>query len=468
MSEEPNQAEQPSEISEKELPSNLLGLVKKAKTAFDVQNHKYVVALMQGILKEAPGFLDGRRLLRQSEIALSGPRKKSLLGGGGLGGLKLQGLAKKDPVAALVAIEKELEKEPYSPSLNEILYEVGMKLNMVGTATFALETVRRGAPENKKLLIKLAHFYMAQDLPQEAADVYTDILKVDPNDSDAVKGEKDATARASMQKQRTSTGEYVLGKKDDKEVAELEESNRSALTKDQLELRRDGLVERYEADPNDAAVVKLLAGLYEQLEEWASAYQFFDWAHQLSSGDIALKNKANAMKDRAATAEVKALQDALEADPDNAEVRAQLEEMEESRIALQVQERRLRVEQNPTDPTFRYELGQVLYEAKEFSEAIPHLQQATRNPHIRTKVLLLLGRTFDAKGMNDLAVKQLEDANAELLAMDGTKKEILYELGLIHSKLGNSEKAMESFKQIYENDYGYRDVAKRVEDSYSS
>ena len=50
--------------------------------------------------------------------------------------------------------------------------------------------------------------------------------------------------------------------------------------------------------------------------------------------------------------------------------------------------------------------------------------------------------------------------------MDATKKEVLYELGLIYAKTGDKEKALECFKQIYENDYGYRDVAQRVEQSY--
>ena len=52
--------------------------------------------------------------------------------------------------------------------------------------------------------------------------------------------------------------------------------------------------------------------------------------------------------------------------------------------------------------------------------------------------------------------------------MDKTKKEILYELGLIHDKVENGEEALGCFKQIYEVDYGYRDVAKGVESSYSS
>jgi len=124
------------------------------------------------------------------------------------------------------------------------------------------------------------------------------------------------------------------------------------------------------------------------------------------------------------------------------------------------------VDRNPTDPQFRYELGLALYNVGNHSDAIPHLQQATRNPHIRTRVLLLLGRTFRAKNMPDLAIKQLTDALADLTAMDGTKKEILYEKGLIHAEMEDRAAALESFKQIYEVDYGYLDVAKRVEESY--
>jgi len=132
-----------------------------------------------------------------------------------------------------------------------------------------------------------------------------------------------------------------------------------------------------------------------------------------------------------------------------------------------VKEAQRRVDQNPTDPHLRFELGSALYHAGDHSAAIPHLQQATRNPHIRTKVLLLLGRTFRAKGMFDLSIKQLSDALADLVAMDGTKKEVLYEKGLIHLEMTDKVAALDCFKQIYEVDYGYRDVAQRVESSYA-
>ncbi|MDG2123678.1 MAG: hypothetical protein P8J87_08280, partial [Verrucomicrobiales bacterium] len=71
------------------------------------------------------------------------------------------------------------------------------------------------------------------------------------------------------------------------------------------------------------------------------------------------------------------------------------------------------------------------------------------------------------KGMNDLAITQLDLAASELNVMDHTKKDLLYTLGLIHERTGNQEKYLEALKQIYEADYGYRDVAQRVEASYS-
>ena len=132
-----------------------------------------------------------------------------------------------------------------------------------------------------------------------------------------------------------------------------------------------------------------------------------------------------------------------------------------------VSEAQARVDSNPTDPSLRYDLGQALFDREDYSDAIPHLQQASRNPHIRTRSLLLLAQTFKNKSMYDLGVKQLEDALEELHQMDDVKKQVLYEKGLIHSEMGNKEKSLDSFKQIYEVDYGYKDVAKRVEESYS-
>lgn len=464
------------EISADELADDLKAHWLKAKSSVERSNHTYAVKFLQAILKEAPGFLDGRRLLRSCEAAMAGAteKKKGLFGssgasGGGLSGIKLQGLAKKDPLEALVLVEKELEKDPYNTTFNEILHDSAYRLNLLDTAAFALETVRKGNPDNTKLLHKLADFYMARNMNLAAADVYKEIIKRDPTDGPAIKGEKDASAKATMQKGRweDQTQDISGLQKDSEETRKLGEENRDGMTKDQLEDRAASLVVAYEADPHNLEIVKKLADIYERLEDWPSSSQFYDWAFQLSNGDVALKHKATFMRGKSDDYQIKQLESALEADPDNQELKQQLDDTRKDLMAERLIECRKRVESNPTDPNHRYELGDALYKSGKFSEAIPHLQQATRNPHIRTRVLLLLGRTFNAKGMTDLAIKQLSDANSELVAMDNTKKQILYELGLIYASADKKQDALECFKQIYEVDYGYRDVAARVEGSYT-
>jgi len=462
-----------AEITEKDLPANAKPLWLKALTAVQRKNLDYAISLLQAVLKDNPGFLEGRKILRKCEIQLHGAdvKKKGLFGmsGGGMGVMKLASQAKKDPAAALPLIEKELEKDPISDQANDLLFDTALKLELPKTAAFALETIRTHSPENTKLLHKLAEYYLSREMASKASEVYNDIIKQAPTDSAAIKGAKDASARASMQKQRwdenTSMRDLM---RDAAENDEMEKAARTGLTREQLEVRRNKVIEKYNADPNNLGAAKELARIYEQLEDWANSHTFYQWAHSLSKGDVALETKSAAMRDRALEAELKELEKGVAADPDNAELKAQLGERRKTRLADQVAEAKKRIDQNPTDPQLRFELGNALYNSGDYTGAIPHLQQATRNPHIRTKVLLLLGRTFRAKNMYDLAIKQLSDALADLHAMDGTKKEVLYEKGLIHHEMGDKGAALDSFKQIYEVDYGYRDVAKRVESSYSN
>jgi hypothetical protein len=47
--------------------------------------------------------------------------------------------------------------------------------------------------------------------------------------------------------------------------------------------------------------------------------------------------------------------------------------------------------------------------------------------------------------------------------VDGLKKEIIYNLALAFEKAGETAKAYEQFKRIYEVDIRFRDVAARIE-----
>ena len=123
-------------------------------------------------------------------------------------------------------------------------------------------------------------------------------------------------------------------------------------------------------------------------------------------------------------------------------------------------------QRNPTDLQLRFELGEHFVNAQRFREAVPELQRARQNPNARLKAMNLLGICYRELGMLDLAMKQFEDAAKEILTMDAMKKEIVYNLGIVYEKMGAREKSLDCMKQIYEADYGFKDVAERVESSY--
>ena len=150
-----------------------------------------------------------------------------------------------------------------------------------------------------------------------------------------------------------------------------------------------------------------------------------------------------------------------------AERSAALEEAKKQRTAILIDKARQRLDRNPTDLQLRYELGEQLTNAGKYRDALPELQRACQNPSARLKAMNLLGKCYRELGMLDLAAKQLEDAARESLVMDAVKKEIVYDLGLVYEQMGDFENYIGAMKRIYETDYSYRDVALRVESSYS-
>ena len=444
-------------------------------SAVQVNNHEYAISILQSIVGNNPGLLEGREVLRKCQAIKNSGKEAGgtklfgmTIGGGSKpASPKAKAAAKKDPLSALPVIEAELNDDPFNPELNDLLHTCAASLAMLGTAEFALETLHQNNPKQTKYLHKLANFYIANNKFGKAAKVYQTIAKEDPTDAVAIKGEKDCMAKASMIESTQSVGgQATLKTRDDSLRLQLEKQSKTGLTKDQLAERRDELLNAYAANQHDLQTARGLGEIYEQLDDYSNAYTFYHWAFQLSENDATLISKADAMKNKANQQNIKAIEEALAADPENAELQAQLAEYKQVAIGERITECEARVQENPTDGTLRYELGKAYFDAGRPEDAIPHLQQAKSNPAIETKVLLLLGQTFDAKGMTDMAVNQLNQANERLLSMDGVKKEVLYQLAMLHDKAGDKDQYLASLKQIYEVDYGYRDVAQRVEAAY--
>ncbi len=451
-------------MNEKQLAPDQANLWLKAQQALSSKNYKYAISILKTVVKKNPGFLDARKVLRACEVKNNPEASKR---SSFFGGIRLTS-TRKNPEAALSNVEDELEKEPYSISANEMLFAAATDLNLPDVAAFALETICEGYPDNKKHLHLLANHYIKNNQFAQAAAAYTRVLSIDRSDPIAMRGEKDCAARASMQQGNwEGKGDFRTKMKNSGETSSLETADKVGLTRADMEARLAQLSEQYATDTTNIAVVRDIASIYEQMEDYGNSYSFYAYAYELGgSADISIKDKANAVHEKALQAELDYYQQVVAADPSNVAAQEALAAKQQEIARSIVAGARERCEANPTDAQLQYKLGEALFNSGDFTEAIPALQRARNNPNLRTKAMLMLGKCYASKGMIDMAISQLEDANKELLAMDDVKKEILYMIGSLYAKAGNKEKSLENLKLIYEVDYGYRDVASLVESTY--
>jgi len=460
--------------TEKELNEAQRSLWLKAMAAIELRNFGYAISLLQGILKQEPQFLTGRQLLRRAEVAKQKAGKKSFfnISTAPIAVMKAQREIKKAPQRAVEMIEKVLEGEPYNRQANLALKEAAVAAGWPEIGVFALQTLLEENPRDVKLLHELGLLYHQTGQSDEAVEIYNRITEIDPLDAAALRLGKDASARASMATGGWTQAESYRELIKDKDVAiSLEQQSRMQLTGEALDQQITELQARQKTEPQNVDLARRLGTLCEQKDDIESAIKWYQRAIELTgSSDPGLIRKLSRLKMRGEERDIAAHEEFLaghtKKDAAHAKRSEELQTAKKKRAGILIEEVKKRLERNPTDLQLRFELGEHCVNAQRFREAVPELQRARQNPNARLKAMNLLGVCYCELGMLDLAMKQFEDAAREIVTMDPMKKEIVYNLGIVYEKMGEREKSLNCMKQIYEADYGYRDVAERVESSY--
>ena len=461
--------------SEKELSDDQRAHWLKAVAAIELRNFGYAISLLQGILKQEPQFLTGRQLLRRTEVTRFKAAKKKFfnVSTASVSAMKAQREIKKDPKRAIELIEKILEHEPYNKQANLALKEAAAAAGWLETAVFALQTFLEENPRDTKVMHELARLYHDLSDSEREVEIYNQISAIDPADAAAMRLGKDASARGSMKSGGWGSADSYRDLIKDKEAAvSLEQQSRMQLSGESLSQQIAESYAMHEAEPQNVDVARRLASLSEQKDDLEAAIVWYRYASDLTHGsDPGLVRKISDLGVKQTEREIAALEEALANNTGDsmalAERQAALVAAKKRRAEMLIGEARKRVERNPTDLQFRFELGENLMNAGHFREALPELQRARQNPNARLRAMNALGRCYRELSMFDLAAKQLEEAAREIGTMDATKKEIVYNLGLVYEQMGDREKSLGCMKQIYEADYGYKDVAARVERSYA-
>ena len=288
-----------------------------------------------------------------------------------------------------------------------------------------------------------------------------------PNDPAIGQALKNLAAQQTMDEQgyekiEQGEGSYRDILRDKTQAAALEQEQRQVKTGDVAsELIREYRA-RLETEPNNKKLLQQIAELHTQRKEYDEALACYGMITTIEGGDPSLERAVSEVRMKKMELRIEQLDPS---DPEYAAARAALEkELQDFEIA----EARRRLEKQPNDLGYRYELAELYFRAGRIGEAIPEFQRAKVNPNKRTRAHYYLGLCWAGRGMHDLAVKDLQTALTDKEVFDDEKKEILYALGEVLEKSGKRAEAIEQFKQIYAVDINYRDVAPRVEAHYAN
>jgi tetratricopeptide (TPR) repeat protein len=459
------------EKSLSEVTRDLRDLYQKGTTALQRQNFDYAIAIFQQVLQREPAFLECRQALRAAEIKKSGGGTgffKKVLGGATSSPLVAKAqMAKSRPLEAMAIAEQILEGDPQGSTGNKILAESAMAASLPKTACFAYEILLKNSPKDYDLTMAYGEALAASGQIEKAEGVYSDLMRAYPQKGEIAAALKNLSARKTLDEGgyealADGSGSYrdILRNKD--EAVKLEQENRSVKSDDVAQ----NLIAEYEGrlvnEPRNMKLVRNVAELYAQKKQFDKALEYYERIRASEVGGDASLEKA------IADTNIRRYDHLLsQLEPANPGDATQIEQLKKEKALFQLEETRKRAERYPTDLQIKFDLGQLYFQAGKYNEAMAEFQKAQNNPARRLQAMAYLGQCFAAKGMNDMAARRIQEALKEKPGFDEEKKELIYLLGSVLEKMGKKEEAIEQFKQIYEQDIGYKDVAAKVDAYYS-
>tara|TARA_R100000027_G_scaffold8954_1_gene6455 strand:- start:13536 stop:15032 length:1497 start_codon:yes stop_codon:yes gene_type:complete len=456
-----------------ELDPRIRKQVEKARNSIKSGSAAFAIEICMGLVEKYPGCVEAREVLRQAQKAAKGTKKKSFLSGlaskplSKMGGVTL----KKDPAKAMIQAEKILKDDPQSIDAQKLLGEAAILKELPHTAVFAYEGAFEQDPNNLETAKKLAALYLEAGRIAECIRVCDKIIREHPGDGDAQDIVKKASVAQSMQQGKwEDEGDFRSKLKNKAEAENLEQASRSTTSEESLEQLINDAYARIQEEPENLSNYKQISTYYHRSGDYESAISWIQEARKLESGqaDVTLERLETKLYREYVDSLIQAKKDEISADPDNAELKEELETMLSERKTYLIETTADLVKRYPNDYAARHQYGELLLEDGQTDLAIQQLQISLRNPKVRIPSLNLLGQAYKSKSFFDLAAEQFETAKGEINGMSEIKKEIIYNLAECYEKMDETTKAIDQYKEIYSSDIGYRDVSKKIDEFYAN
>lgn len=457
-----------------EVPPDIRRLYTKAVEAAQRENQDYAIALFGQVLEREPAFFDCRRALRveqakKSAGASTGFFRKMMSGASASPHLaKAKMELGKNPAGAMVIAEEILNGDANNTFAHRIIVDAARMLDFPKTGALSLEVMVRNAPKDKALVVEFANLVAETGGDTAAAEkALEELIRSTSFDPDLAQVQKNLSARKTLDAGYGALegggGSYrdILRNKD--EAVTLEQEHRVQKSEDTAA----NLISEYETrltdEPDNVKMMRSLAELYTQKSQFDRALELYQHIKNAGSGGDATLDRA-----MADTTVRKMDFELAQLNPFATDHADQVARIEAAKTGFRLADCQQRAEKYPTDLAIRFELGQLYLQAGKIGEAIGEFQKAQQSPHKRIAAMSGLAQCFARRGMNDSAVRTLENAIKEKAAFDEEKKDLIYQLGCVLEKMGKKAEAIQQFLIIYENDISYRDIGAKVDAHYAA
>jgi len=332
-----------------------------------------------------------------------------------------------------------------------------------------LETMVRLAPKDKAMVIDFANTVAETGGNATVAEQFLDeLIRTSPYDPDLLQAQKNLSAHKLLDEggynEMAETGGTFRDVLKNKEEAVSLEQEKRVQKNDDVAAR---LIEEYETrlitEANNLKLIRSLAELYTQKNNFPRALALYDRVKQSELGGDATLDPA------IADTIVRQFDFKIaQLNPFDDATAEQTAAITAEKLNFQMAETQKRAEKYPTDLAIKFELGVLYFQTGKIGEAIAEFQKAQGNPHKRRTAMSYLAQCFAKRKMFDLAAKTLQNALKEIPGFDEEKKELTYQLGCVLESMGKKEEAIEQFKIIYETDISYKDVSAKVDAYYAA
>ena len=455
-----------AEVALEQAPRKAREHYEKGIASLERGNLDYAMDMFLLALDLCPGLLRARKYMRAAALKKGKVQKTSSFGRalstlGGSGTLmKVQSLTKKNPGQAVREAEELLRKDPLNPTFVNASCQAAIAADMPEVAMLNLEVVRDNGERDLKSLEFLAELYQQNGRMHDARETYETLVRLKPTDPEMMRKLKDATALDTVQRGKwEGATSYRDVMKDAKEAILLEQQAKAVKTSRDVDALMEETLAKIEREPQNVNYKRALADLYVKADRFEEALAVLDQAQKTTGG---ADPQIDRMISQVRLTQLEKQAAALQAAGDQAGYDAKIVE----KNAFVFTDAEDRVRRYPNDLQIKYEYGVLLYERGQINEAIQQFQRSQQNPQRRLRSFYYLALCFKQKQQLDIAAEQLEKAAAELNLMDETKKDVVYELASIYEAMGQIPKAAGLYKDIYAVDFGYRDVATKIERIY--